>query len=79
MAENGAENGNKGTDPQSPLTKEEADAVIESWALLWKEKKQSGIDLFIKYSINTNVYLQLSLVSQLFTKLLRIFGHRENT
>ena len=48
MAENGAENGDKGTDPQSALSKEEADAVIESWALLWKDKKQNGIDLFVK-------------------------------
>jgi hypothetical protein len=58
MAENGAENGDKGTDPQSALSKEEADAVIESWALLWKDKKQNGIDLFVKYSINSDFYLQ---------------------
>jgi hypothetical protein len=38
--------------------KEEADAVIESWALLWKDKKQNGIDLFVKYSINSDFYLQ---------------------
>ena len=58
MAKNRAANGAKATDPQSPLSNEEANAVVESWALLWKDKKQNGIDLFVTYSINSDFYIQ---------------------
>ena len=40
------------------LSKEEANAVIESWDILWKDNTQNGIELFVKYSINSDFYIQ---------------------
>lgn len=45
MTENGSTNG---SDSGSPLTKEEVDAIHETWALVWSDKKNNGIEFFVK-------------------------------
>lgn len=46
MTENGTANG---SDSDALLTKEEVNAIQETWALVWSDKKNNGIDFFVKF------------------------------
>lgn len=49
MAENGNSSPQNGGGAESLLTEEELNAIHESWAVVWSDKKKNGIELFIKF------------------------------
>ncbi|CAG2244489.1 unnamed protein product [Mytilus edulis] len=50
MTENGTHNGvsNGTTSEPSALSEQELEAINETWTLIWNDKKNNGIELFIK-------------------------------